>query len=487
MAPKDGISPLTGQPETGAEKKKRENEHEAWRRVIADHVHGMVEAIMLRSGCEARVFNRMGLELCEKLPGFRDQLLSLGWMQLERHAAVSELAQMLDNTVFTTENTLKLLYDEKDPLSTRQISKLRAAYTYVELADGEPGRVMWSQAPVCNSRHDPDTPSEDHYSAAGIPTKDTLMPFIFKTPAAAKEMADAMNEGEEFFMPEWTKPEIDEAGKAVPGTSEYALEGCARPALDLLGRVLDLAEQDDNLLPLKRGRTFNEDSDDEGYINELTKRHRGQYMSDAFRWGSSHAGKEANRIIVKSMDLKQLQGNPRYTQDQAFGFVGDDAESQRQLSQLGGEKGLAGTMAAGVMVEQLSAEDVPEHVRGTVFEPFARTLVEVDLDVPRTNSKDGCTHQPLRMHSGGDASAAAAQSNVSGPTDKHWACDLYLCAKGEQGDWAKCEKAIERTYSQTLGQQRVLSLGCPALPHIHAHAHFHKPPLAVFLTCLWSE
>ena len=132
--PTDGISKITGRPETPQEIKEREGKHRAWREAVQEHTNAMLDSIQLRSGCEARVFNRMGLELCEKLPGFRDQLLSLGFMQRERHAAISELAEQM-------ENTLKLLYDDKDPLKTRQVSSSSCTAT---LATRRTRPLRWS-------------------------------------------------------------------------------------------------------------------------------------------------------------------------------------------------------------------------------------------------------------------------------------------------------------------------------------------------------
>ena len=106
------------------------------------------------------------------------------------------------------------------------------------------------------------------------------------------------------------------------------------------------------------------------------------------------------------------------------------------------------TIERGVKVTQLPVEQVPAHVRGTPWEPFARVQVDVHLDIPRGDD----LFTPIDLGFGGDAASAADAHNVSGPTCKFFACDRCMVKKSEQSSTAKAKSAVRRNYANTCAR-----------------------------------
>ena len=253
-------------PDTEAQTKQRAKEHKAWMQRCADHAKSVVEAVKLRPGIEARSMNRAYLQLCEEIPAFRKQMRDLPAIQEERHVKAQEIAELLDKAVWTAEETMNLMFDDRTPFSSRQVSKGRDRLAYIKLPNGEVGRVVLSEAPKPNRKRDPDASSEKSHASAGIESlQPVLLPFPLKTPAQVAVRADGLIEHKKYHM-----PDADESGR-------YTFEGCAFGAEETLHEVLQQAEKDNNLLPLKRGREYDEESDYEGeQRNPLTQRQRMQ-------------------------------------------------------------------------------------------------------------------------------------------------------------------------------------------------------------------
>lgn len=415
-----------------AEEKERKKKSRAWTKSVHEQTDYLVDATNARDGVQARLVNRLILKMTDQHPGFIEQLRSLGALQREHHVAKREVARQLEQFVFTDDATVDMLYDERHSLSTRQLEMLRSRYNHVRMPDGSVGRIVLSSPPQPNAKRDPDAVSFESNAKMAIVDEPNLLPFIFKHAKEAKRKADALLASEDFYMPPETK---DEDGTSLG----YSFEGCARPTLQLIGNVIDKAEKHGIRLPLKRGRAFQEESDDESGL--LVKRHRVQIICDAFKWNSE---KEATRIVTRLMDLDMLFNHHIYSNDLCFSFTGDKAEEMRNNSMMGGEHGLAETIEKGLVVKQVDV--VPRNVRNTPFEPFAEVMTEVEIDVPVAS---GGT-LPGIMLTGGDASAASSASNLNGPTDYFYACDQCTVAKADQGNSVKVRMAPRRNLANTL-------------------------------------
>ena len=374
--------------------------------------------------------NRVLMRMAKDHPHFVEQLNSLGFMKQQFHGAKTQVAEMLDASVFTVDTTLAMMHDEKHSMSTRQVAMARDKLNWIQLEDDTIGRVIFSEPPEANNGRDPDTVTEESFADLGISPKVTLLPFIFKTPQEVKKEADASIENEEFFLP-------DESAEG------FAFEGCAQPALEQLGKTMDRLHGDGNLLPLKRGIYDEEDERD----NPLTQKYRAEVLIDAFKYDSV---KEATRMTGRFMDAAKIPNHPRYSDDFSFSFGGDKADNCRMVAGLGGERGLAGMVENGLVVYLVEDEEVPLNVRGTMFEPFSRITTEVEIQVPRTNDEFE-THSPAIMCRGGDASSIASQSNKSTAVDKWYGCDWCMVARADQGNHEKSEKAPRRTLVNTIG------------------------------------
>ena len=95
-----GAKPPPGTVETPEERKARKLEHDVWVAAVRNQTNLAVDVAMARVGVEARIANRLLLKLCDELPGFIDQLRTLGFLQREHHVAKCEVADMLERDVF---------------------------------------------------------------------------------------------------------------------------------------------------------------------------------------------------------------------------------------------------------------------------------------------------------------------------------------------------------------------------------------------------
>ena len=226
--------------------------------------------------------------------------------------------------------------------------------------------------------------------------------------------------------------------------------------------MLDICEKDDNLLPLKRGRDFGEASDPD---NPLTQRRRILMISDGYGYDST---KQATSTSFSSPDVIRLKKHPRYLGDTMFAFGDDHYASMAAQVKVGGPDSILSTIESGLELRQVAEDEIPPHVLGTDWEPFASMDLDIYLDVPR---KDGSS-TPCDLGFGADASSACSLASTHGPTSKFYSCDKCMVARKDQGSDAKCEAAIPRTFLNT-----------------HALAHFHigSDPMISKLIPNWAK
>lgn len=218
-----------GTAETPDERKVRKLAHEAWGTAIRNQTNLAVDVVMARVGVEARIANRMLLKLCDEIPGFIDQLRTLGFLQREHHVAKCDVADTLEREVFNDDATLRMQYDEHHSLSTRQLILAREVFNYASQPGAEPGRVVISVPPKPNPsrKRDPDAVSAESNLRMGISPQPRLLPYVFKHPNGTKALVDERLAGEDFYL----APEVEKDD----GSKAFSFDACARPALSMAG------------------------------------------------------------------------------------------------------------------------------------------------------------------------------------------------------------------------------------------------------------
>jgi hypothetical protein len=99
----------------------------------ADETHGGKGG----EGGEARALNRMLITLGKERPHLLQQALDMPALTAIKEKAMADVAQMLDEAVFTEKATLNLMYDEQRAISTRQIAMICDQMNYIELPDDD--------------------------------------------------------------------------------------------------------------------------------------------------------------------------------------------------------------------------------------------------------------------------------------------------------------------------------------------------------------
>ena len=226
--------------------------------------------------------------------------------------------------------------------------------------------------------------------------------------------------------------------------------------------MLDICEKDNNLLPLMRGREFDEDSDPD---NELTKRRRILMISDGFSYNST---KQATATSFSSPDTQRLRKHTRYLGDAMFAFGDDHNASMSAQVKIGGSDGILGMIESGLKLRKIDEDEIPAHVLGTDWEPFASMDLDIHLDVPRKNG----SNTPCDLGFGADASSACSLASTHGPTSKFFSCDKCMVARKDQGSDPKCEAAIPRNFLNTLAL---------------AHFHIGSDPVISKLLPSWAK
>lgn len=207
--------------ESRDESKKREqkeaNELERWKKKNHDHADLVFNTLGLREGGEARALNRLLIRLGEERPHALQQAMSLPALTAIREKAKADVAQMLDEAVFTKKATLDLMFDEQHAVSTRQVGKARDRINYIKLPDDEMGRpqcgrVMLAMPPQPNHKHNPDAVSRRFMENIGFMPNardgripDSPLPFIYKDPRDVKKVGDALVEDQQYLMPAETE------------------------------------------------------------------------------------------------------------------------------------------------------------------------------------------------------------------------------------------------------------------------------------------
>ena len=131
--------------------------------------------------------------------------------------------------------------------------------------------------------------------------------------------------------------------------------------------MLDICEKDDNLLPLKRGRDFDEDSEPDP-DNQLTQRRRVLMISDGFTYDST---KQACATSFSSPDTKKLHKHTRYLGDAMFAYGDDHHASMAAQVKIGGGDGILGMIESGLMrsAQRPSASQIHAQIAEETWEP----------------------------------------------------------------------------------------------------------------------
>ena len=226
--------------ESREDKKARETKDaqrlERWRINNHDHADLSFNTLGLREGGEARALNRLLIRLGEERPHALQQAMSLPALTAIKEKGKAEVAQMLDEAVFTEKATLDLMFDEQHAFSTRQINKARDRTTYIKLPDDElgrprSGRVMLALPPQPNHKRNPDAVSKKYMEALGyVPNArdgripDSPLPFVFKDPRDVKRLGDELVKDQPYLMPAETE-------------DGYEVEACGFNAKQIIGQV----------------------------------------------------------------------------------------------------------------------------------------------------------------------------------------------------------------------------------------------------------